>query len=272
MARNGRLTRAPDVHRTGSGTATERNWLLGALSEAEYTELAPHLVTVTLTANQQLGPPHEDIPLVYFPQSGVVSILKTMRDGATVEVGTVGSEGMTALAVFLGGDEMSTACVVQIAGTAKRIPAQRLQEASSEGGPFRDILLCYTQYLLSQMGQSVACSTLHSLEQRCARWLLMTRDRVGADTFAMTHDHLANLLGVRRAGVSEVAESLRRAGGIEYSRGNIRIVDPSVVESIACECYRATREDFQRLLGRSGRRTEYIGTVAEATEFPRQNA
>ena len=157
---------------------------------------------------------------------------------------------------------MPTESVVQIAGTAKRIHAHQLREASRAGGPLRDVLLCYTQYLISQMGQSVACSTLHSLEQRCARWLLMTRDRVGTDTFVMTHDHLANLLGVRRAGVSEVAEELRRAGGIEYTRGSIRIIDPAVIEAIACECYRATSEDFARLLGKAGRRVDAIPGAA----------
>jgi CRP-like cAMP-binding protein len=264
MVTTGRLVAPVEPHGTERSPDVERNWLLGALSAAEHAELAPHLVTVTLTASQQLGPPHEDIPLVYFPQSGVVSILKTMQDGTKVEVGTVGSEGMTALAVFLGGDEMPTECVVQIAGTAKRIHAHQLREASRAGGPLRDVLLCYTQYLISQMGQSVACSTLHSLEQRCARWLLMTRDRVGTETFVMTHDHLANLLGVRRAGVSEVAEELRRAGGIEYTRGSIRIIDPAVIEAIACECYRATSEDFARLLGKAGRRVDAIPGAAVA--------
>ena len=118
----------------------------------------------------------------------------------------------------------------------------------------RTILLCYTQYLFDQVGQSVACSTLHTLEQRFARWMLMTRDRVGTDAFLMTHEHLATLLGVRRAGVSEAAESLREAGGIEYSRGTIRIADIAKVEAMACECYRATRDDFDRLLGGVGRR------------------
>ena len=234
--------------------ASERNWLLAALSEIEYDELAPSIETVTLAAGQRLGPIHEEIPFVYFPQSGVVSMLKTMRDGTKVEVGTVGTEGMTGLAVFLGGDRMPTECVVQIAGTARRIHADALQEMSAEGTPLRTILLCYTQYLFDQVGQSVACSTLHSLEQRFARWMLMTRDRVGTDAFLMTHEHLATLLGVRRAGVSEAAESLRQDGGIAYSRGRIRIADVPQVEAMACECYRATRDDFNRLLGGVGRR------------------
>src|SRR5687768_11140720 len=168
---------APKVARPAYGS--ERNWLLAALSEVEYEDLAPLLETVTLAADQRLGPLHEDIPFVYFPQSGVVSMLKTMRDGSEVEVGTVGSEGMTGLAVFLGGDRMPTECTVQIAGTANRIRTDALQEMSGEGTPLRTILLCYTQYLFDQFGQSVACSTLHSLEQRFARWMLMTRDRVG---------------------------------------------------------------------------------------------
>jgi CRP-like cAMP-binding protein len=233
--------------------SAERNWLLAALSQREYHELSPHLSAVSLTAGQRLGPLHEGIPLVYFPQSGVVSILKTMRDGSKVEVGTIGNEGMSGLAIFLGGAQMPTECVVQIAGAAKRIHSERLQELSGAQGPLRDVLLCYTQYLIGQMGQSVACSTLHSLQQRFARWMLMTRDRVGDNVFAMTHDHLATLLGVRRAGISEVAEEVRRAGGIEYSRGRVRVTNPKAVEEMACECYWTTRQDFERLLGAFGR-------------------
>ncbi len=234
--------------------ATERNWLLGALSESEYADLAPHLQTVNLVAEQRLGPLHEDIPYVYFPQSGVVSILKRMSDGTQVEVGAIGSEGMTGLAVFLGGEQMPTECVVQIAGTANRIRPDALKEMSADGTPIRSVLLCYTQYLFDQVGQSVACSTLHSLEQRFARWMLMTRDRGGTDSFLMTHEHLATLLGVRRAGVSEAAEILKQEGGIEYSRGRVRIIDVERVEAMACECYQATRDDFDRLLGKEGRR------------------
>ena len=242
----------------------QRNWLLGSLSDNEYGLVAPHLETVNLKAGQRLGPLHEDIPLVYFPESGSVSMLKTMRDGTKVEVGTMGNEGMTGLAVFLGGDRMPTDCVVQIAGIAKRIHASKLQELSRDAGPFRDVLLCYTQYLFDQVGQSVACNMLHSLEQRVARFILTTRDRVAENTFDMTHEVLASLLGVRRAGVTEAADSLRRAGGIEYSRGRVRILDAAAVEGTACECYRATREDFERLLGHMGRSLTLDGTAAPA--------
>ena len=232
---------------------TERNWLLGALNLEEHAALRPYLETVALAPGQRLGPPHEPIPYVYFPQSGVVSILKRMADGTQVEVGTVGAEGMSALAVFLGGDEMPTECVVQIGGLAKRIVAGDLQTLSQVGAPLHDILLCYTQYLFGQVAQSVACDRRHTLEQRCARWLLMTYDRVGAEAFTLTHEQLAGLLGVRRAGVSVTAEALRVAGAITYSRGTVRIVDRARLEATACECYRVVREDFDRLLGSAGR-------------------
>jgi len=238
----------------GQPPNAERNWLLAALTPDEYTAILPYFESVMLSPDQRLGPPHEPIPYVYFPQSGVVSIIKRMRDGAEVEVGTVGFEGMTALAIFLGGDEMPTECVVQIAGTAKRITSRDLQAASrSPGGPLREILQCYAQYLFDQMAQSVACDRLHSLEQRCARWLLTTYDRVGSDRFALTHAHLAALLGVRRAGVTEAAGALQRAGAVEYSRGTMRIVDRARLELAACECYKTMRADFDRLLGRAGR-------------------
>jgi CRP-like cAMP-binding protein len=232
----------------------ERNWLLGALTPAEYATVRPFLDTVALAPGQRLGPPHEPIPYVYFPQSGVVSMLKRMADGTDVEVGTVGAEGMSGLAVFLGGSEMPTECVVQIGGLAKRIVAGDLQALSREGGPLRDVLLCYTQYLFDQVAQSVACDRLHPLDQRCARWLLTTHDRVGAGEFAVTHEQLAGLLGVRRAGVSAAAEALRAVGAVEYRRGKVRILDAARLEAAACECYRATRDDFDRLLGRTGRR------------------
>ena len=232
----------------------ERNWLLNTLPESAYRGLAPLFTTVTLAAGQRLGPLHEDIPFVYFPQSGVIAVLKAMRDGARVEVGTVGSEGMTGVAVFLGGDDTPTECVVQIAGTAKRIRAQDLREVSQAGHPLYEVLRCYTQYLINQGGQSAACNLLHDLEQRHARWVLHTRDRVGTESFIMTHEHLATLLGVRRAGVTEVADALKRMGGIRYSRGRVEIIDAAKVEAVACECYRADREDFERLLGKAGTR------------------
>jgi len=232
----------------------ERNWLLTALTRDEYEELLSYLETVTLQRDQRLGPPHEPIPYVYFPQSGVVSIIKRMRDGAEVEVGTVGAEGMTGLAVALGGEEMPTECVVQIAGTAKRIKAPDLQALlRDQQAPVRQILFCYAQYLFDQVAQSVACDRLHSLEQRCARWLLMTHDRVGASQFELTHEHLASLLGVRRAGVTEVARVLQQAGAVEYRRGRMHILDRAPLEAMACECYQTMSADFDRLLGRAGR-------------------
>jgi CRP-like cAMP-binding protein len=246
----------------GQPRSVERNWLLSALTPDECAGLLPYLEAVTLSRDQRLGPPHESIPYVYFPESGVVSIIKRMRDGGEVEVATVGSEGMTALAVFLGGDEMPTECVVQIAGTAWRIKAPDLQALSrDEDAPVRQILLCYTQYLFDQMAQSVACDRLHSLEQRCARWLLMTHDRVGSSEFVLTHEQLAGLLGVRRAGVTEVASALQRAGAVEYARGKMHILDRAPLEARACECYHAMSADFDRLLGRAGRKRSIVSAA-----------
>jgi CRP-like cAMP-binding protein len=248
-----------DVRRAAHGDTaftpleTERNWLLAALTPEEHAAVAPRFETVRLEPGQRLGPSHEPIPYVYFPQSGVVSMLKRMADGTEVEIGTVGAEGMSALAVFLGGDEMPTECVVQIGGLAKRIAAADLQAVSREGAPLHDVLRCYAQYLFDQVAQSVACDRLHTVERRCARWLLMTYDRVGSGEFALTHEHLAGLLGVRRAGVSVAAEALRQSGAITYSRGRVRILDRERLEAAACECYRVTRDDFDRLLGRMGR-------------------
>ena len=188
---------------------------------------------------------------MYFPESGVVSILTLMGDGAEIEVGTVGSKGMTGLTAFLGGHEMPTECVVQIPGTAQRMCVQALRDATRDASPLREILLCYAQYFFHHTARSVACSSVHTVEQRCARWLLTTRGRVGDDLFEMTPSHLAALLGVRRAGVSTVADSLRRKGAIGYVRGRVRIRDAAMLESVACECYRHIREEFERLLGKA---------------------
>ena len=228
---------------------TERNGLLRALPRQAHAALAPYLETVDLRYHQGLGTPHEDVPFVYFPLSGVISITKTMRDGRKVGVGSVGCEGMTALAVFLGGEEMPTECIVQIPGEGKRIDARQLQRLSREGTSLHGILLRYTQYLFSQVGQTVACSKLHSIEQQLVRWLLMTSDRVGGDSFTMTHENLAAILGVRRASVSTVAETLKRANIIRYVRGKVEILDREKLEARSCECYTTTRTDFERLLG-----------------------
>ena len=238
--------------------AAERNWLLGALTPEEYETVRPYLECVTLTPEQRLGPAHEAIPFVYFPQSGVVSLIRRMHDGTEIEVGTVGAEGMSGLGVYLGGDEMPTSCVVQIAGSAQRVSAANLQKLARAGGPLREVLACYAQYMFGQAGLAVACARLHSLDQRCARWLLTTHDRVGAGRFALTQEHLAALLGVRRAGISAAQQSLERLGAIKYARGKIEVLDRVALEGEACECYRADIADFDRHLGSAGRRRPQV--------------
>jgi len=231
-----------------SAEAAEQNRLLRLLPAAEYARLLPSLETVPLALRQVLYEQNAPIPHVYFPQHGVLSVVKVMTDGDAVEVATMGSEGMAGLPVFLGGVSPAET-FVQIAGEAKRMSAAAFREAASPGSPLHAVLQCYTEALFSQLMQSVACNRLHSVQQRCARWLLMTHDRVGgADEFPLTQQFLSFMLGVRRAGVTVAASTLQEAGLIRYSRGKITVLDRAGLEAASCECYRTVRADFDRLL------------------------
>ena len=226
--------------------------LLARLAPADYQALLPRLEPIACARGTVLYEP--DVPLshVYFPHSSVCSIIRIMADGRRVEVGTTGHEGMAGLPVFLGVETMPFQCVVQIAGSAWRMRASALREVVAGSAALHTLLQRYTQYLYDQTAQSVACNRLHSIDERCARWLLMTHDRVGlASRFALTQEFLAIMLGVRRASVSVAAESLQRDGRIRYHRGSITVIDRAGLESAACECYGSDRADYERLLGRS---------------------
>jgi CRP-like cAMP-binding protein len=196
-----------------------------------------------------LAQPGEPIPFVYFPLSCVCSLVITVAGGGTVEVATVGNEGLVGLPVFLTSDASPVAAFCQVAGQALRLSAAALREETRGGGPLHDALLRYSQGLVNQIAQSAACGRLHPIDQRCARWLLMVQDRVGANRFALTQQFLAQMLGVRRAGVSAAAGALMRAGLIRYSRGLITVTDRAGLEAASCDCYRVVKEEFDRLLG-----------------------
>ena len=185
---------------------------------------------------------------VYFPETAVFSIISRMDDGA-VEVGTVGNEGMAGVAVFLDTDACVNETVAQIPGTAGRIESARFRDGTATRPELRRLLHRYTEAYLTQVAQTAACNRLHGIEARCARWLLMTHDRVGeAERFPLTQEYLAIMLGVRRSGVSLAAGALRDAGLIQYSRGAIRVVDRAGLERSACACYGIVRRHFDRLL------------------------
>lgn len=225
-----------------------KNRVLAALPGSVYKHLIPSLEFVSMTLKQILYQPNGAIPHVYFPLNTVTSLVIKMQDGQTVEVATVGSEGMVGLPVFLGSETFSGQAFTQVPGEAVRMQVEVFKDNVSRGGPFQDILHFYTQGLFTQIAQSAACNQLHSIDQRCARWLLMTHDRVGADQFSLTQEFLAQMLGVRRATVSEVASRLQREELIQYSRGLITILNRPALEATSCECYAIVKQEYDRLL------------------------
>ena len=220
------------------------------LSHEEYNRLEPHLEQVQLEFRQVLSEPGRPIEHVYFPNSGVLSWLAVLEDGSSVEVATIGNEGMTGIRLLLGAETAPARVIVQVPGSAMRLSSAQLKVATfRRDSSLVHILHRYLSAFLTQVTQSVACNTLHPLVQRLARWLLMTHDRVQADQFPLTHELLAMMLGVRRASVTEVARKLQNAGLIRYVHGKITVLNRAGLEAASCECYRAVKKDFDELLG-----------------------
>jgi CRP-like cAMP-binding protein len=242
--------------RDGSGAATtgERNLLLGALPAEEYERLVPEFEPFEIAVGQVLWKPDTAIRSVYFPRTAVCSLLTPLSDEAPVEAATVGLEGFVGVPVVLGVAASTALAVGQVAGEALRLDADRLRAWLRDGTApaLASLLIRYAHALLEQTAQSVACNRRHEMEERCARWLLMTHDRCGADRFMLTHEFLASMLGVRRASVTVAAGMLQRAGLIRYSRGKITIVDRQGLEQASCECYRVVRERYTRTMGIPG--------------------
>ena len=228
--------------------ARPRNRILALLPVDEFEGLRPALERVRLETRQVVVDVGAPIEHVYFPETAVVSIVSVMPDGSAVETATVGHEGMVGIPVFLGAGSMAAQAFAQVPGDALRMSAGDLRAEVRRGGVLPDVLGRYTQALFTHVAQSSACNRLHPVEQRCARWLLATHDAVGADSFEMTHLFLSQMLGVRRATVTEVAGRLQNAGLIEYGRGRIRVVDRPGLEAAACECYGIIRSEFARLM------------------------
>ena len=226
-----------------------QNRLLAVLPPEELERLAPHFQRVPLVFKETLFEAGARIEFFYFPLNGVISTIAAMRDGSSIEVGIVGKEGATDVAIVLGDDISSHRGFVQLAGSALKLSAAVLREELRRDGELRSVLLRYARFTLAQATQSAACNRLHSLEQRCARWLLSMRDRVEADTFPITHEFLAYMLGVRRAGVTVAARSLQEAGRVRYARGRLTILDGDGLEADACECHCVLKNELARLLG-----------------------
>jgi CRP-like cAMP-binding protein len=226
-----------------------RNRLLAALPADEYRRLLPHLKTVSLKFKQTLQKVDEDIRTIYFPGGGVCSVVSVMEDGRTVEVATVGNEGMIGITAFLGDERPSGAAMVQVPEVdAQIMSVATFKKEVERRGPFRDVIARYFQAFVALVMQSSACNSLHPVEQRCARWLLMTHDRVGRDEFALTQEFLSVMLGVRRPTVTLVAGALQKAGLIDYGHKRIIVLNRKGLEAASCECHRVVKAHFDRLL------------------------
>jgi CRP-like cAMP-binding protein len=210
--------------------------------------LLPRLEKVSTAVRQSLYEPGTPISHVWFPLSGVISLVLPLRDGTSVEVGTVGNEGLLGTALLLGAERSPLKAFCQVAGEATRMRADLFKRSLQELPELADVARRYTQGMVNQMSQTIACNHVHSVEQRIARWLLMTQDRVGADEFQLTQEFLAQMLGVRRPSVTVAAGELQKAGLIHYQRGRIRIAQRAGLEARACECYEAVRQELDHLL------------------------
>ncbi len=228
--------------------APRQNQLLKALPEADFARLQPSLERVGMPLGHVLYESGNHLQHVYFPVNCIVSLLYVMEDGHSAEIAVVGNEGIVGVALFMGGETTPNRGIVQSAGEAYRLPGKVLKDEFLRAGPFQHLLLRYTQALLTQMAQTAACNRHHSVDQQLCRWLLLSLDRLATDELVMTQELIANMLGVRREGVTEAAGKLQNLGLIHYSRGRIRVLDRPGLEARACECYRVVRNEFARLL------------------------
>ena len=225
------------------------NRVLDALSPEALALLRPHLETFPLVLGQAIQEPGEKAEYVYFPTGGMISIVAAMADGAAVEIGMAGKEGMFGISIILGDDTPAQKAMVQLPGSALRMRSTQLRRAAQASPELHGLLLRYAQTVLTAATQSAACNRLHSLEQRCARWLLAARDRAEGDTFPITHEFLAMMLGVRRPGVTIAVQNFRDGGMITYNHGTMAVLDRVGLEAASCECYRFIQDESKRLLG-----------------------
>lgn len=224
------------------------NYLLATLAESEFSRIAAKLEFVALPLGEVLYEPGIALRHVYFPVSAIVSLLSVMEDGSSAEIAIVGKEGLLGVPLFLGGESTPSRAVVQSGGYGYRLKAELLKTEFNRLGIIHDLLLRYTQALMTQITQTAACNRHHTLEQQLCRWLLLSLDRLPSNPLVMTQELIASMLGVRRAGVTEVAGKLQRAGLIQYRRGHIEVIDRSALEVKVCECYAVVKKEYDRLL------------------------
>jgi CRP-like cAMP-binding protein len=224
------------------------NYLLAALPAADLERLRPSLTLVELPLGEALYESGSQLRHVYFPTTSIVSLLYVMADGASAEIAVVGNEGLIGASLFMGGETTPSRAVVQSAGQAYKLTGKLLKAEFTLGGAMQHLLLRYTQALLTQMAQTAVCNRHHSLDQQLCRWLLLSLDRLPSNELVMTQELIANMLGVRREGVTEAAGRLQDAGVIQYSRGRITVLDRPALEARTCECYAVVKAESDRLL------------------------
>ncbi|WP_447593899.1 Crp/Fnr family transcriptional regulator [Aquipseudomonas campi] len=226
----------------------QQNHLLAALPVDVKQRLFPHLERVPLPLGDVLYESGDALHHVYFPIDAIISLLYVMESGASAEISVVGNEGLIGVAVFMGGESTPSRAVVQSAGHAYRLAGQRLKDEFNRHGELLQLMLRYTQALITQMAQTAVCNRHHSIDQQLCRWLLLALDRLPGNQLNMTQELIANMLGVRREGVTDAAGKLQRVGVIEYSRGHITVLDRPRLERLSCECYAVVKKETDRLL------------------------
>lgn len=225
-----------------------QNRLLAALPDAEWVRWAPHLEPVDMPLGKVLYESGSRLSHVYFPTTSIVSLLYVMEDGASAEIAVVGNDGIVGISLFMGGQSTTSRALVQSAGLGFRLKADLMLQEFNRAGPALHLLLRYTQALITQMSQTAVCNRHHSLDQQLCRWLLLSLDRLHSRELVMTQELIANMLGVRREGVTEAAGNLQQAGLIRYQRGHITVLDRAGLEKRTCECYAVVKKEYDRLL------------------------
>src|SRR5687767_10720810 len=225
-----------------------QNGVLASLGPAERERVYPHLQLIPMPLGKVLYEPGDALRHVYFPTDCIVSLLYVMENGASAEISVVGNEGLIGISLFMGGESTPSRAIVQSAGSAYRLPGALLKEEFNRHADLQHLLLRYTQALITQMSQTAVCNRHHSVDQQLCRWLLLSLDRLPSNHLTMTQELIANMLGVRREGVTEAAGKLQRQGVIHYSRGEITVLDRDHLEARVCECYAVVKKEYDRLL------------------------
>lgn len=249
-----------------------RNRLLAALSSAVQERLFPHMECVALPLGKVLYEPGDTLSHVYFPTDSIVSLLYVMIDGSSAEISVVGNEGLVGVALFMGGESTPSRAVVQSAGSGYRLPSRLIKGEFNRHGELLVLMLRFTQALITQMAQTAVCNRHHTVDQQLCRWLLLSLDRLQGNQLTMTQELIANMLGVRREGVTEAAGKLQKLGVISYARGNITVLDRPRLEELSCECYRVVKAETDRLLPRGPSDSAPVspGPGGHARQTPKQ--